>query len=172
MRERTVTISSAGKTFSFTGWKIGWACAPAPLTTALRTTKQFLSFTNGTPLQYAVAVGLGLGDDLLTDTVEAFRRRRDLLYHGLRDIGFEAFRPDATYFVTADIRSVGEDDGLRFCRELPERVGVAAVPEVVFFDDKVRGAPLVRFTFAKAERVIEEGLARLRTLTQKDPLRP
>jgi N-succinyldiaminopimelate aminotransferase len=164
MRERTVTISSAGKTFSFTGWKIGWACAPAPLTAALRTTKQFLSFTNGTPLQYAVAVGLGLGDGLLADTVAAYRRRRDLLCTGLRELGFTTFCPAGTYFVTVDIRSIGEQDGLRFCRELPERVGVVAVPEVAFFDDTELGAPLVRFTFSKTEPVLEEGLARLRKL--------
>ena len=161
MAERTVTISSAGKTFSFTGWKVGWACAPAPLTAALRTTKQFLSFTNGTPFQHAVAAGLELGDEALAGTVADLARRRDLLHDGLRDLGLEVFRPAGTYFVTADIRSIGESDGLRFCRELPARVGVAAVPEVVFFDDTELGRPLVRFTFSKTAAVIEEGLARL-----------
>lgn len=161
MRERTVTISSAGKSFSFTGWKVGWACAPPALTTALRTTKQFMSFTNGTPFQHAVAHGLSLGEEVFEELTTRYRERRDQLCAGLRALGFEVFDVGGTYFATVDIRSQGFDDGMDFCLRLPERVGVAAVPEVVFYDDKKVGAPLVRFAFCKSEALIDEGLARL-----------
>lgn len=164
MRERTVTISSAGKSFSFTGWKVGWACASPALTAALRTTKQFLSFTNGTPFQHAVAHGLSLGDEVFDELTSRYRERRDQLCAGLHALGFEVFDVGGTYFATVDIRPLGYDDGLDFCIRLPERVGVAAVPEVVFYDDKQVGAPLVRFAFCKSEALIDEGLARLAKL--------
>jgi len=164
MRDRTVTISSAGKSFSFTGWKVGWACAPPPLTAALRTTKQFLTFTNGTPFQYAVAYGLSLGDSVFDELTARYRARRDQLCDGLRDLGYQVDTPAGTYFATADIRPLGYDDGMAFCRMLPERVGVAAVPEVVFHDDARAGAPLVRFAFCKSGALIDEGLARLAKL--------
>jgi N-succinyldiaminopimelate aminotransferase len=164
MRERTVTISSAGKSFSFTGWKVGWACASPALTSALRTTKQFMSFTNGTPFQHAVAYGLSLGDAVFDDLTDRYRARRDQLCSGLRDVGFEVFDVAGTYFATADIRPLGLHDGMDFCRRLPEQVGVAAVPEVVFYDDKQVGAPLVRFAFCKSEALIDEALARLAKL--------
>ena len=167
MRDRTVTISSAGKTFSFTGWKIGWACASEPLTRAIRTTKQFLSFTNGTPFQYAIADALALGDEFFGDLETSYRARRDRLCDGLAAVGLEVFRPAGTYFVTTDIRPLGFTDGLRFCRDLPAMVGVAAVPNVVFYDDKRVGAPLVRFTFCKADAVLDEALARLGKLPQQ-----
>jgi N-succinyldiaminopimelate aminotransferase len=165
MRDRTVTISSAGKSFSFTGWKVGWACAAPALTTALRTTKQFLTFTNGTPFQHAVAHGLALGDGVFAELTERYRARRDQLCTGLRDLGYRVPTPAGTYFATADIRPLGYDDGMAFCLQLPERVGVAAVPEVVFYDDTQVGAPLVRFAFCKSEALIDEGLARLAKLT-------
>jgi N-succinyldiaminopimelate aminotransferase len=161
MHERTVTISSAGKSFSFTGWKVGWACAAPALTAALRTTKQFMSFTNGTPFQHAVAHGLSLGEEVFDELTTRYRQRRDQLCAGLRALGFEVFDVGGTYFATVDIRSLGFDDGMDFCLHLPERVGVAAVPEVVFYDDKKVGAPLVRFAFCKSEALIDEGLARL-----------
>lgn len=164
MRDRTVTISSAGKSFSFTGWKVGWACAAPPLTAALRTTKQFMSFTNGTPFQHAVAHGLSLGEGVFDELTARFRERRDQLCAGLAGLGFDVFAASGTYFATADIRPLGFDDGMAFCRELPATVGVAAVPEVVFYDDKVVGAPLVRFAFCKSEALIDEGLARLSKL--------
>jgi N-succinyldiaminopimelate aminotransferase len=164
MRERTVTISSAGKSFSFTGWKVGWACAPPDLSTALRTTKQFLTFTNGTPFQHAVAHGLGLGDTVFDELTEHYRDRRDQLCAGLRELGYEVPTPAGTYFATADIRPLGFDDGMIYCRQLPERVGVAAVPEVVFYDNTAVGAPLVRFAFCKSEQLIDEGLRRLSKL--------
>jgi len=165
MRDRTVTISSAGKSFSFTGWKVGWACATPELTAALRTTKQFMTFTNGTPFQHAVAHGLSLGDEVFDDLTARYRERRDQLCAGLRALGFEVFDVGGTYFATVDIRSIGFDDGMAFCTDLPARVGVAAVPEVVFYDDKRVGAPLVRFAFCKSEALIAEGLARLAKLT-------
>jgi N-succinyldiaminopimelate aminotransferase len=165
MRDRTVTISSAGKSFSFTGWKVGWACATPELTAALRTTKQFMTFTNGTPFQHAVAHGLSLGDEVFDDLTARYRERRDQLCAGLRALGFEVFDARGTYFATVDIRSMGFDDGMAFCTDLPARVGVAAVPEVVFYDDKRVGAPLVRFAFCKSEALIAEGLARLAKLT-------
>jgi len=165
MRDRTVTISSAGKSFSFTGWKVGWACAAPELTAALRTTKQFMTFTNGTPFQHAVAHGLSLGDEVFDDLTTRYRERRDQLCAGLRALGFEVFDAGGTYFATVDIRSMGFDDGMAFCTDLPARVGVAAVPEVVFYDDKRVGAPLVRFAFCKSEALIAEGLSRLAKLT-------
>jgi N-succinyldiaminopimelate aminotransferase len=168
MRERTVTISSAGKTFSFTGWKIGWICASPELTAAIRTTKQFLSFTNGTPFQYAIAEALALGDAFFGDLVASYRDRRDQLADGLVDAGLDVFRPAGAYFVTADIRPLGYRDGLAFCRDLPARVGVAAVPNVVLYDDKAEGAPLVRFAFCKTPALLDEGIARLAKLDRKD----
>ena len=164
MRERTITISSAGKTFSFTGWKIGWACAPAALVNAVRTVKQFLTYVSGTPFQHAVATGLALDDDYFTSFTEDMRTKRDRLCDGLADAGFEVFRPAGTYFVTTDIRPLGEDDGMAFCRALPERCGVVAVPNVVFYDNRDEGRHLVRFTFCKRLDVLDEGAARLKAL--------
>ncbi|MBW3561295.1 MAG: pyridoxal phosphate-dependent aminotransferase [Actinobacteria bacterium] len=162
MRERTVTISSAGKTFSFTGWKIGWTCAPPALTRAVRTAKQFVTFTNGTPFQWAVADGLQLEDDYFQGFVDDYRRRRDRLCDGLADAGFEVFVPEGTYFATVDIRSVGGTDDVTFCRQLPARAGVAAVPTSGFYLHPERGRHLVRFAFCKTDAVIDEGIERLR----------
>ncbi|CAN5910769.1 pyridoxal phosphate-dependent aminotransferase [soil metagenome] len=164
MRERTITISSAGKSFSFTGWKVGWACAPPELTAALRTTKQFLSFTNGTPFQHAIAYGLQLGEAVFDELTARYRARRDQLCRGLRELGFEVYPTAGTYFATADIRPLGFDDGMAFCMQLPSTVGVAAVPEVVLYDNTAVGAPLVRFAFCKSEALIDEGLNRLAKL--------
>lgn len=164
MRDRTVTISSAGKTFSFTGWKIGWVCAQPDLLNAVRTAKQFLTYANGAPFQPAIAAALGLPDRYYRDFAADLASRRDLLIAGLRDAGFEVFPSNGTYFVTADIRSLGEVDGLAFCRSLPERCGVVAVPNVVFYDNKDAGRSLVRFTFCKRAEVLAEAVTRLRTL--------
>ena len=164
MRDRTVTISSAGKTFSFTGWKIGWVCAPPALTRAVQTAKQFLTYASGTPFQHAMVVGLSLPDSYYVDFAADLGARRDLLMDGLCAAGFDVFRPRGTYFVTADIRPLGATDGLAFCRALPARCGVVAVPNVVFYDDKDAGASLIRFTFCKRREVLEDAVARLRTL--------
>ena len=163
MGERTITISSAGKTFSFTGWKIGWACGPAPLIAAVRTVKQFLTYVNGAPFQPAVAVGLGLPDEFFAAAVADLAVRRDRLCDGLHDVGFDVLRPAATYFAMTDIRSFGPDDGMAFCRKLPERCGVVAIPASVLYDDKVAGRSLVRFAFCKRLEVIDDAVARLRT---------
>ena len=123
MRERTVSVSSAGKTFSFTGWKIGWVKAAPELVTAVRTAKQFLTYVSGGPFQYAVAEALGLPDEYYARLRDDLRAQRDGFLPGLRDIGFEVYEPQGTYFVTTDIRSLGEQDGVEFCRTLPDRVG-------------------------------------------------
>jgi N-succinyldiaminopimelate aminotransferase len=164
MRDRTVTISSGGKTFSFTGWKVGWVCAPAALVTAVRTAKQFLTYVNAGPFQHAIAVGLDLPDEYFTEFAADLRARRDVLSAGLAAAGFEVFPSAGTYFVTTDIRALGESDGLAFCRALPERCGVVAVPNVVFYEDRAAGLPLVRFTFCKRLDVLEEAVLRLKAL--------
>jgi N-succinyldiaminopimelate aminotransferase len=162
MLERTLRISSAGKTFSCTGWKIGWVSGPAALVSATLRVKQFLTFVNGAPFQPAVAVALGLGDDYFLDLRAGMQAQRDLLMSGLRDAGFDALTPEGTYFVTADITPLGGDDGVSFCRELPHRKGVVAVPTQVFYDDKDAGRHLVRFAFCKRPEVVAEAVTRLR----------
>src|SRR5215472_6781448 len=166
MRERTVTISSAGKTFSFTGWKIGWITASADLVAAVKTVKQFLTFVSGGPFQYAVAEALRLPDTYFTGLRDDLRRKRDLLSAGLAEAGFEVYRPAGTYFVTTDIRPFGESDGIAFCRELPRLAGVVAVPAAVLYDNREAGASQVRFAFCKRIEVLEEALSRLRRLTR------
>ena len=161
MAERTVTIGSAGKSFSFTGWKVGWATGPAPLVAAVRTAKQFLTYVASGPFQYAAAVGLALPDQYFADVRADLQRKRDRLADGLERVGLEVFRPQGTYFISVDIRSVGEEDGMAFCRSLPERCGVVAVPNVVFYDDLEAGRPLVRFAFCKRMSVLEEAVERL-----------
>lgn len=162
MRDRTVTISSAGKTFSFTGWKIGWTCAPPPLTAAIRTAHQFITFCNGTPFQHAVAKALALGDAYYDQFLAEYRARRDRLCSGLSDVGFTVLQPAGTYFVCVDIRSLGFDNDMELCRALPEKVGVAAIPNSAFYVNKERGRHLVRFAFCKSDPVLDEGISRLR----------
>jgi N-succinyldiaminopimelate aminotransferase len=162
MAERTLTISSSGKTFSLTGWKVGWACGPEPLVQALMTAKQFLTYTSGAPLQPAIATALGAPDAFFEQLTAGLQARRDQLCDGLRDLGLEVHVPQGTYFATTDIRPLGADDGVRFCLELPERAGVVAIPHQVFYDDQAAGAPLVRWAFCKQEAVIDEALDRLR----------
>jgi N-succinyldiaminopimelate aminotransferase len=161
MDERTVTISSGGKTFSFTGWKVGWATGPAELVTAVNAAKQFLTYTSGAPLQPAIAGALALDDAYYTDVAAELQARRDQLCDGLEILGFRVFRPQATYFATTDVRPVGYDDGVEFCRALPERAGVVAIPHQVFYDDVNAGRPLVRWAFSKTESVLDEALDRL-----------
>ena len=164
MREQTIRISSAGKTFSCTGWKIGWATGPAPLVSAVRRVKQFLTFVNGAPLQPAVAVALGLPDEYFAGFRAGLQERRDRLVAGLADAGFAVLASDGTYFVTADITPLGGHDGLEFCRTLPERCGVVAVPTQVFYDHQGAGRHLVRFAFCKRPEVIDDAARRLRTI--------
>jgi N-succinyldiaminopimelate aminotransferase len=164
MRERTVSLSSAGKTFSFTGWKIGWACGPAELVARARAAKQFLTFATGTPFQHAVAAGLAAGERLVTPLRESLRERRDLLCDGFESLGLAVYRPAATYFATTDVASIGEDDAVRFCRELPARCGVVAVPASAFYRDPEPGRTLVRWAFCKRPEVLREALVRLKAL--------
>ncbi|MFI5975713.1 pyridoxal phosphate-dependent aminotransferase [Streptomyces sp. NPDC051452] len=161
MFERTVTVSSAGKSFSFTGWKVGWATGPADLVTAVREVKQHLSFAGGTPFQHAVAEALRLPEEYFTAAAASLRRRRDLMTDGLRALGFAVRPPRGTYFVTADITPLGERDGMEFCRELPRRCGVAAIPHQVFYADPDAGRRHVRFAFCKRDSVLRQALERL-----------
>ena len=161
MRERTVTISSAAKTFSVTGWKIGWVCAPPALTDAVRAAKQWMTFTNGTPFQHAIVVALGLPEEFFAELRAGYRARRDRLHAGLHALGFAAFPAAGAYYVTADVRPAGHDDDMAFCRMLPGEVGVAAVPCSAFYTDPARGRGLVRFAFCKTDALIDEGLTRL-----------
>ncbi|MFF7637075.1 pyridoxal phosphate-dependent aminotransferase [Kitasatospora sp. NPDC008050] len=164
MRERTVAISSAGKTFSFTGWKVGWVTAAPELVAAVRTAKQYLTYVSAGPFQYAVAEALRLPDDYFTEFRADMLRKRDLLADGLQAAGFGVFRPAGTYFITTDITPLGEKDGIEFCRTLPERCGVVAIPNVVFYDNADAGRPLVRFTFCKKDEVLQEAVSRLQRL--------
>jgi N-succinyldiaminopimelate aminotransferase len=164
MRERTLVVGSAGKTFNVTGWKIGWICGPAPLVAAVRTAKQFLTYVNGGPFQPAVAAGLGLPDAYFEGVARDLEYRRDVLVQGLRAAGLPVISPEATYFATVDVRPVQPDgDGLAFCRALPERAGVVAVPTVVFYDPSHAhlGRHLVRFAFCKRDEVLAEAVHRL-----------
>ncbi|ALC21908.1 pyridoxal phosphate-dependent aminotransferase [Streptomyces pristinaespiralis] len=164
MRERTVTISSAGKTFSFTGWKVGWVTASPELVATVRSAKQFLTYVSAGPFQYAVAEALRLPDAYFDGLRDDLRAKRDLLGEGLAAAGFTVHRPAGTYFVTTDIRPLGETDGFAFCRALPERCGVVAIPNAVFYDHRDEGAPFVRFAFCKRVDVLEEAVARLKSL--------
>jgi len=166
MRERTITISSFGKTFSLTGWKIGWAGAPAPLTAAVRAAHQFITFATATPFQHAAALALVQGDSYFRMLADTYRRKRDYLVAELARIGFGVSPPAGTYFVCADIRPLGYRDDVRFCRELIEDYGVAAIPPSVFYDHKRLGKGFVRFAFCKKDDTLETAVARLGRLSQ------
>jgi len=164
MRERTLVVSSAGKTFNVTGWKIGWIHGPAPLVSAVRTAKQFLTYVNGGPFQPAVAAGLALPDEYFEKAARDLEYRRDVLVQGLAEAGLPVISPQATYFATVDVRPVQPDgDGLAFCRALPGRAGVVAIPTVVFYDPAHAhlGRHLVRFAFCKGDDVLGEAVQRL-----------
>jgi N-succinyldiaminopimelate aminotransferase len=160
MAERTLTISSVGKSFSFTGWKIGWCSGPASLVAATRMVKQYLTFAGGTPLQHAAAAALHLPRDEITALAGDLRAKRDQLCAGLQDAGLHPYVPAGTYFVNADVGM----DAAEFCRDLPERCGVVAIPTGVFYDDKAAAATLVRFAFCKRREVIAEAAERLASL--------
>ncbi|MEP9363356.1 pyridoxal phosphate-dependent aminotransferase [Nocardioides sp. CN2-186] len=160
MFERTLTLSSAGKSYSFTGWKVGWATGPASLVGAVLAAKQWLTFTSGSPLQPAVAFALDEEPDFPLALAKELQAKRDLLCSGLADVGLDVRAPEGTYFATTDISSLGWADGLSFCRALPERAGVVAIPTQGFYDSD-SGRQLVRWAFCKEPGVIEEGLRRL-----------
>jgi len=161
MAERTITISSAAKTFSVTGWKVGWACARHELIAAVRTAKQFLTFVNAAPFQYAIAEGLTESQDYLVEAADVLRQKRDFLAAGLGSAGFRVFPSHGTFFLTTDITPLSDEDGYTFCRELPKRCGVVAIPSSVFYDDKDAGRHLVRWMFSKRREVLEEAVERL-----------
>ena len=164
--ERTLTISSAGKTFSFTGWKIGWLSGPARLVAAVRTVKQFLSYSSGTPFQSAIAVGLGLPDEFYAGIADTLRFKRDILSEGLRAAGLDVLTPQGTYFVNVDTSPLGITDAVDLARRLPALVGVAAIPVPVFChaEGAERTRSLLRFAFCKQVHVLEEAAERLATL--------
>ncbi|MCD4850808.1 aminotransferase class I/II-fold pyridoxal phosphate-dependent enzyme [Arthrobacter sp. AK01] len=167
--ERTITISSAGKTFSFTGWKIGWLSGPEHLVSAVRTVKQFLTYSSGTPFQSAIAVGLGLPDEFYTGIATTLHHKRDILAEGLRAAGFGVYTPSGTYFINVDTAPLGIRDSVDLARRLPGLVGVAAIPVPVFChpEGAERTRSLLRFAFCKKTDVLEEAASRLATLKDR-----
>ncbi len=164
MRARTLRISSSGKTFNCTGWKVGWVSGPPELVAAARTAKQYMSYVGSGPFQPAVAHALEHELDWVRESARGLQAKRDLISTALSDAGFSVHRSEATYFVCADPRPLGVDDGIEFCRSLPERIGVAAVPVSVFTDDREPWHHMLRFAFAKRDEVIAEAAERLRRL--------
>ena len=161
MRERTVRISSAGKTFSATGWKIGWALGTPELINDVTAVKQFLSYVSGGPFQPAVARALNEGDEWVEKARLDLQDRRDQFAAGLRSVGLEPLVPQGTYFMSTDVQPLGYSDGVEFCRELPGRCGVVAIPHQVFYDRAEAGKPYVRWAFCKQEQVLDEAIRRL-----------
>ena len=169
MRERTVSISSAGKTFAFTGWKVGWVTATPALRNAVMTAKQFLTFVSAGPLQPAIEVGLRLDDDYFADLRDELLQKRDRLRVGLEAAGFEVMPCQGTYFLSADIRAVAErndlpDTSIEFCMALPKAAGVVAVPSEVFYETAGAGRHLIRFAFCKKDELLDEAITRLSVL--------
>jgi aspartate/methionine/tyrosine aminotransferase len=161
MWERTVTMSSLGKTFSLTGWKVGWAIAPPHLTSGVRAAHQFVTFATATPLQHGAIAALRAPDPFFQQFVTEYRVKRDLLVDGLARLGFKVFPPRGTYFIVVDHTPFGFRTDTEFCRHLIEHVGVAAIPTSVFYHDPRDGHTLVRFAFCKTESTLREGLQRM-----------
>lgn len=161
MWERTITVGSGGKSFSFTGWKVGWASGPAEVIGPVRVIRQHLSYVSSGPFQPAIAAGLRLPRSYFNGLAASMRERRDLMWNGLARLGFEVIPSQGTYFITTDVRSVGYSSGRQFCRELPSRAGVVAIPIAALADDHDRFDPFVRWTFGKSESVLTEALRRL-----------
>ena len=164
MAERTVTISSGGKSFGLTGWKVGWVHAPTELVGAVHTVKQHLSFTSGAPFQRAMVTALNLGDDYFTGLADDLRVRRDLIVDGLASVGLTVYPAMGTYYVTVDVGPLGYDDGMDFCHDLPGRCGVVAGPTRVFYDEQEAGRSIVRFAYCKRLEVLHEAIERLSRL--------
>lgn len=162
MFERTVTVGSGGKSFSFTGWKVGWASGPTNLIAAVRVVRQHLSYVSSGPFQPAIAVGLRLPDSYFANFRCELARKRDQLATGLAGLGFEVLPSQGTYFLTTDVRPLGYFNGTQFCREIPERAGVVAIPVSALAADKQLFDPYVRWTFCKRPEVLDEALARLK----------
>ncbi|HWC26875.1 MAG TPA: aminotransferase class I/II-fold pyridoxal phosphate-dependent enzyme, partial [Solirubrobacteraceae bacterium] len=163
MADRTLTISSAGKSFSFTGWKVGWASGPPALVGAVRAAKQFLTFAGATPFQHAVAAGLADAERHVAPLRADLRAGRDRLCEGLRAAGLRVSVPQGGYFVNADVAPLGVADARDWCHALPERAGIVAIPTSAFYEDREAGRTLVRFAFCKRPEIIDEAVARLVT---------
>ena len=165
MWERTITVSSIGKTLSVTGWKIGWAYGHSALMDALQAAHQFITFSTTTPLQHALARVLPLAASWIDGLRERYRRKRDTLVQALRDIGFSLTPPEGTYFILADISGFGFDDDVAFARYLTREIGVACIPPSAFYaEGREEGRRLARFAFCKRDATLEAAVARLRTL--------
>jgi len=164
MAERTVTMSSLGKTFSLTGWKIGWVIAPEAYVAGVRSAHQFLTFATATPFQYAAVAALSADESYYHDFIEGYQRKRDYLCGALEEIGFKISRPAGTYFIFADHTPFGYSDDVSFCRHLVEDIGVAAIPPTAFYEHKEHGQSLVRFAFCKTDETLERAVERLHRL--------
>lgn len=164
MAERTITLSSVGKTFSLTGWKIGWAIASSDLSKCVRSGRQFLSYSVATPLQHGAAAAVSAPSEYLDQFLRDYRQRRDLLCGALEDIGFVVYRPAGTYFVLADHTPFGFKDDRAFCTYLIDQIGVAAIPPTPFYENVEFGKPLVRFAFCKKLETLNAAIERLRKL--------
>jgi N-succinyldiaminopimelate aminotransferase len=161
MFDRTVSISSAGKTFSFTGWKVGWVTGPASLVKTVEAAKQWLTFSSGSPLQPAIAHALTEEAGYYAGLAKELGVKRDRLCEGLRQLDVDVYVPQGTYFVTTDVRRYGYRDGMAFCQALPEKAGVVAIPSQFFYDDQDEGRHKVRWAFCKEQSLIDEGVRRL-----------
>ncbi len=164
MAERTVTISSAGKTFSMTGWKVGWAVAPPELNRALFRVHQFSSYCGAAPLQEAVAAALQVDGDFYAELTAFYQDSRDFLLGVLDEVGLNPITPQGTYFVICDIGPLGFENDVAFCRQLTTKIGVAAIPPSAFYRNPADGASLARFAFCKSRDVLEEAARRLAKL--------
>ncbi|MFG0327830.1 MAG: aminotransferase class I/II-fold pyridoxal phosphate-dependent enzyme [Phycisphaerales bacterium JB037] len=169
MRDRTISLNSLGKTFSLTGWKIGWAIAPPHLTAAVRAAHQFLVYAVPGPLQIGAAAALSQSDDYIADLVATYRARRDQLSAALSELGFQVFRPEGTYFIMADHTSLRFATDVDLCRHLATEIGVAAIPPSAFYSDPARGKALVRFAFCKTQATIDEAIRRLSRFREHAP---
>jgi aspartate/methionine/tyrosine aminotransferase len=166
MWERTITLSSFGKTFSLTGWKIGWAIAPQDLSDGIRAAHQFIAFASATPLQHGALTALHAGPEYYRALEASYRERRDLLASGLTDVGFDVFVPEGTYFLLADHTPFGFEDDVTFVRHLIQQTGVAAIPPSAFYHHKEDGAAFVRFAFCKDLDTLTSALDRLSALSR------
>jgi aspartate/methionine/tyrosine aminotransferase len=167
MAQRTLTLSSLGKTFSLTGWKIGWSIGSPELSRALRAAHQFLNFCTATPLQAAAAVALEQGEAAVAELACALAGKRNLLGASLERIGFRVFKPAGTYFILADYTSLGAwRNDIEFCRWLVEKIGVAAIPPSVFYSDRARAGNLARFAFCKRDETLAAAIDRLEKLAR------
>ena len=164
MRERSILVNSMSKTYSVTGWRVGWVIAPPDLTDSIRKVHDFLTVGAPAPLQQAGAVAMGLPDSYYESLRSAYQARRDRILGILEPAGFQTFRPSGAYYVISSIRQFGFADDVSFVRHLIEHAGVAAVPGSSFFEDPADGAGFVRFCFCKRDETLDEARMRLQRL--------